>query len=235
MTRRCQRTSTTGGNANGESTFCEISRNGRYVTFSSLATTSSRAAPRSGVFVRDMFNPNPATATQHVETGSDRPVISDDASLIAYNRVGVRNDIYVEERVGGRQLQVTDNPNPGTDVESLRPEISGDGNFLIFASDLQLVAEDTNTERDVYLRDLRPWRAGGSDAGPPRLVSVARDGLAAGTSSSRPGINANGSVVSFQSADGNLVAGDTNGEMDAFVRDYRTNAAGVTVHRQLQP
>jgi hypothetical protein len=113
-------------------------------------------------------------------------------------------------------------------VESLRPEISGDGNFLIFASDLQLTPADTNTERDVYIADLRPWRAGSSAAPPIRLVSVGLDGLAAGTSSSRPGINADGSVVSFQSADANLVAGDANGEMDAFVRDYRTNPAGQT-------
>jgi hypothetical protein len=227
VTRRVS-TSNTGGNADDESTFCEISGNGRYVTFSSLANNLVTGAS-GGVFVRDMFDLNPATATRHVEAEADRPVISDDASLIAYNKLGIRNDIYVEERVGGRQLQVTDNPNPGSVDESLRPEISGDGNFLIFATDLQLVpAQDTNSERDVYLADLRPWRGGAATIPTPRLVSVGRDGLAAGTSSSRPGINANGSVVSFQSADGNLVAGDTNGRMDAFVRDYRTNAAGAT-------
>ena len=116
----------------------------------------------------------------------------------------------------------------GADADTFRPEISGDGKFLIFASDLQLTANDTNSARDVYVADLRPWQAA-ADAPPPlRLVSVGLNGLASGFAS-RPGINRDGSVLAFQSSASNLVSGDTNGQLDAFVRDYRTDPAGVNI------
>ena len=107
-------------------------------------------------------------------------------------------------------------------------QISGDGNFLIFASDLQLVAEDTNTERDVYLRDLRPWRAGGPDARPPRLVS-SRGTAWPPARRAPPRDNAERQRRLVPERRRQPRRRRHNGEMDAFVRDYRTNAAGVTV------
>ena len=86
------------------------------------------------------------------------------------------------------------------DDESFRPEISGDGTHVIFASDTQLVAADKNTSRDVYEADLTNWKNGGAfnPASDIRLVSVAMNGSAAGGTSSRPGINHDGKVVSWQ-------------------------------------
>lgn len=216
-----------GSNANDQSTFCEISGDGRYVVFSSLANNLVKGSTQRGSFIRDMFEPDLSKATRNIAGNSDRPVVSDDGRYVSYNTLAPNNDVWVKDLQTGRTLQVTANPTPGSDVESLRPEMSGDGTHVVFASDLQLTASDTNAERDVYLADLTPWRAGGTTA-PIVLVSVGLNGLAVGASSSRPGINGNGSVVSWQSASGGLTNGDTNNKMDGFVRDYRSNANGVT-------
>src|SRR5208282_6674602 len=52
------------------------------------------------------------------------------------------------------------------------------------------------------------------------LVSVSLDGTGAGNGDSIPaGISTNGQFALFESAANNLVAGDTNGVNDVFVRD----------------
>lgn len=53
----------------------------------------------------------------------------------------------------------------------------------------------------------------------PSLISLARDGHQADGASFTPAISADGRYVAFTSSAANLVAGDTNGELDIFVRD----------------
>ena len=150
-----------GGNANGQSTFCELSGDGRYVVFSSQATNLVKGSTQRGTFIRDMLEPDLSKATRNVAPNSDRPVVSDDGRYVSYNTLAPFDDVWVKDMATARTLQLTANPTPGTDVESLRPEISGDGTHVVFASDLQLTPADTNTARDVYLADLQSWQAGG--------------------------------------------------------------------------
>ena len=214
-----------GGTPDGDSEFSEISGDGRFVVFS---TEAGNLDGPSGIYVRDMFPPNPANALQRL-AGGERPVISDDGRYIAYNTLPIsQSQIVVHDRVTGGRLFVTPQANASDgDGETFRPEISADGTHIVFASDLtssQLGASgsDTNTGRDIYVADIRPWLANHSVTSVPiQLVSVGLNGSAVGSSSSRPGINGDGSVVSFQSPNGTLVSGDTNSAYDAFVRDYR--------------
>ncbi|MGW1214638.1 TolB family protein [Streptomyces sp. NPDC002499] len=53
-------------------------------------------------------------------------------------------------------------------------------------------------------------------------VSVAPDGTDGNSGSDQPSLSADGRYVAFVSRADNLVAGDTNGTEDAFVRDLRT-------------
>ena len=69
----------------------------------------------------------------------------------------------------------------------------------------------------VYRQDLQ--------SSAERLVSVARGGAVENGNSSRPSMSANGRFVAFSSWSSNLVAGDTNGKYDVFVRDL---VAGTT-------
>ncbi len=104
--------------------------------------------------------------------------------------------------------------------------ISGDGRFVAFFSEASnLVAGDTNATRDVFVHDR--------DTGITERISVSSDEVEADAQSSFsvqgdssvPRINADGSMVSFDSFATNLVPDDTNGFPDAFVRD---RTAGTT-------
>jgi Tol biopolymer transport system component len=59
-------------------------------------------------------------------------------------------------------------------------------------------------------------------AGSTSLVSVASDGTQGNDPSSDPASSGDGRVVAFDSIATNLVAGDTNAEIDVFVRDRQT-------------
>lgn len=76
---------------------------------------------------------------------------------------------------------------------------------------------------DVFVRDTWP-------GGTTQRVSIA-DGVfgaqAIGGESSNPSISSDGRYVSFTSFANNLVAGDTNGTKDVFVRDTVTNTTTI--------
>ncbi|MEZ5967061.1 MAG: hypothetical protein R3F56_24705 [Planctomycetota bacterium] len=92
--------------------------------------------------------------------------------------------------------------------------VSDDGRWVVFVSDAgDLVLGDGNGRRDVFLRD----RASGTT----ELISVGLGGTPGNghAGSFAPAISADGRYVAFESAASNLVAGDTNGVGDVFVRD----------------
>jgi Tol biopolymer transport system component len=97
------------------------------------------------------------------------------------------------------------------------PAISGDGQVVAFDSiATTLVADDTNRDADVFVHD-RPSNT-------TERVSVSSSGDQGNDASSRPALDADGNLVTFDSNAGNLVAGDTNHLMDVFVRN-RINAS----------
>jgi Tol biopolymer transport system component len=89
--------------------------------------------------------------------------------------------------------------------------ISADGRYIAFDSYSSLVTDDTNNALDVFVRDTA--------AGRTTRVSVDSAGNQANGSSSNGAISANGRYVAFESVASNLVTGDTNNDVDVFVRD----------------
>jgi len=95
---------------------------------------------------------------------------------------------------------------------SAYPSISADGRYVAFLSKASdLVANDTNDEWDVFVRDRRQ--------GTTERVSISSAGGQATGLSWAPSISADGRYVAFQSSASDLVANDTNGQHDVFVRD----------------
>lgn len=91
-------------------------------------------------------------------------------------------------------------------------DISGDGRFVTFSSTAtNLAASDTNGAHDVFVRDL--------GAETTELISVTPGGAAANGASAGSSISETGRFVTFTSGATNLVAGDTNGRADVFLRD----------------
>jgi hypothetical protein len=108
--------------------------------------------------------------------------------------------------------------NPGsTWNQFLQQDISRDGRYVVFISSYPVTAGDTNQANDVYLWDRM--------TGARERISVATGGMLADAASERPSISADGRFVAFASAATNLVAGDSNGTVDVFVRD---RVAGTT-------
>ena len=93
--------------------------------------------------------------------------------------------------------------------------VSAHGRYVVFSSyATDLVAGDTNGQRDVFVRDVVTGRT--------TLASVGVDG-AQGNGESRQGsISADGRFVGFNSLASNLMPGDTNDSPDVFVRDLQT-------------
>src|SRR5256884_1283871 len=105
----------------------------------------------------------------------------------------------------------------GGSSDSSASVISTDGRFVLFLSSANnLVTNDDNGKFvDVFLRDRTN--------GVTTLVSVNQTGVGGGNGNSvSPAISTNGRYVVFESEASNLVAKDTNGVSDVFVRDLQT-------------
>ncbi len=98
------------------------------------------------------------------------------------------------------------------DTSSDSPSISANGRYIVFTSSAaNLVGGDTNGTTDVFLRDLANQVT--------RRISVNSNGVQANGASVEPSISADGRYIAFDSEASNLVAGDTNGASDVFIRD----------------
>jgi hypothetical protein len=109
--------------------------------------------------------------------------------------------------------------------------VSFNGRYVAFVSSADnLVANDTNGVDDVFLVDtcIDAYPRKGCVPGVIR-VSVGSDGAQSTAPASHPAVADDGRYVLFVSSDPNLVAGDTNGAADVFMRDTcRDSGAGCT-------
>jgi Tol biopolymer transport system component len=221
--------------ANGDSAGAVISADGRYVAFYSYATNlvSGDTNSVSDIFVRDRVlgttvRVSRSTGGTQGNGVSSRPSISADGRYIAFESKATNlvsgdtnalADIFVHDLIGGTTSRVSigdDEAQAG--LASRKPAISADGRYVAFTSEAaNLVSGDTNGKTDVFVRDRV--------AGTTERVSVATGGTQADGRSDGASISATGRFVAFESDAPDLVAGDTFGYMDVFVRD---RAAGTT-------
>jgi hypothetical protein len=90
--------------------------------------------------------------------------------------------------------------------------ISASSRYIAFVSrSTNLVANDTNNEFDIFLRDRI--------LGTTTRVSVGTGGTEANDRSDEPHLSVFGEIIAFTSDATNLVPGDTNGFDDVFVHD----------------
>lgn len=122
-------------------------------------------------------------------------------------------DVFVHDRATGS----TERSSIGADGQQANDlsdyaQISSDGRFVTFSSwATNLVPGDSNAVADVFVRDRQDGRTERAS-----LSSNSQQGNARSYGSS---ISANGRFVAFHSRATNLVANDTNGTADVFVRD----------------
>ena len=191
-----------------------------------------------GAFAAQLISFNSAgDATANGESRSDVSVggrlVSDDGQyvlivsqatdLVAGITDGnTANDVFVRNRTSGVTELVsvaTGGTAAGSSFSDL-PTMSADGRFVAFRSNAtNLVGTDSNGVFDIFLRD----RTGGTTS----LVSVNNGGTDSGNAASDgwPLISQDGRYIFFASNATDLVATDTNGASDVFMRD---RVAGTT-------
>jgi Tol biopolymer transport system component len=171
---------------------------------------------------------------------TDYPTVSGNGRYVAFQSMdmtldsavskvngGNRTKAYVRDTLTGdtEMVSVTDT-NAMVNGSGMKPDITPDGRYVAFFSDATVLQgvtseeedgeEETTTYQQVYRRDRV--------AKTTIPVSVANGstttfGDGASSPLTGPSISDDGNKVAFESMATNLVTGDTNADIDAFVRD----------------
>lgn len=202
----------------------DVSSDGRYVVFVSGApnlVATAGVVPASGGRCQIYWRDRTAHVTKLVSVGlsgepalgdSGSPTISADGRIVSFASVapnlvpGDTNGAYdvfvrdmaknstVRASVGSGEKQSNE---PVRIYDSLRPSLSANGRYVAFGSDADnLVSGDTNTQADIFVRDLAARRTA--------RVSLGPGGLQADGGSFYPSMSADGRFVVFQSNAKNL-------------------------------
>lgn len=214
--------SSAGLEANSLSSRSNISANGEYVVFQSLA--SNLVDVDGGgydIFVRDLQN----STTERVSISADGGVLN---TTYVYNissngryipmvftytipYAGNIDRVFYYDRDTDTMHRVsTDISGFGGNASSFGPFISSDGQYIVFHSmATNLVNDDTNGVTDLFLYNM--------NTSVIERISVNDVGVQGSGTVSLPSISSDGSFVTFRSSDTNIVSGDTNGFADIFV------------------
>ncbi|MEK6275688.1 MAG: hypothetical protein AABM30_10160 [Actinomycetota bacterium] len=231
--------SSSGGQGNYSSFATGISSSGRFVAFSSDATTlvEGDTNGKRDAFVHDRRT-GETTRVSVTSTGEEVncsdpfgcssaagisrdgryvAIVSDAPNLVSGD-TNAASDVFVHDRTTGvtTRVSITSGGREGNGASGWAA-ISTDGRFVAFTSGASnLVTGDTNDAVDVFVHDRR--------TGSTTRASLDSHGSQStrGSESSGPAISAHGRYVAFTSNASNLVPHDTNKLADVFVRDLRT-------------
>lgn len=205
---------------------------GRFVCFTSTATNlTTNLVSGLHVYVRDLLlNQTTLVDTDSVgnnwNSSSTIPFLSANGRFVAFQSLGAppaaRNfNLFIRD-LQTNSVELISVPNPA--LHSLSPNgssaltplsVNQNGRYVAFASlASNLTTNDTNNNRDVFVRDLLTETN--------ILVSMGTNGFSAAGMSFEPAISGDGRFVAFTSTATNLIPGDTNQKQDVFVFDLQT-------------
>lgn len=219
-----------------------ISDDGQVVAF---ATSGYDLGPRdtngeTDVYVRDvghgittLVSANGA-GTDSGNNDSYAPWLSADGRLVMFesqaNDLGPvdgnssATDLYVHDLgTGITQLVSMNNAGVGGNFSSTAARLTPNGRFVVFTSSAtNLVATDTDTSYDIFVRDLV--------AGTTKLVSINAIGTASGNGTSDdPVITPDGAVVAFESSGRDFGPVDVNGTTDVYAATLGATPIALSV------
>lgn len=191
----------------------DISADGRFIVFET-GTLNVPLLQFPSVLRHDRTNDTTVTVagglTGSGPFGATIPSISDDGRYVAYTarRVAGGPTGFTVPVASVRDLATTDPPvviaDPGGDAV-----ISGDGNWITFDVDLL-----DGSPQQTYIAD-RATRM-------PELVSITLAGAPGEEPSGTPSVSDDGRYVGFHTTSDDVVDQDTDGVLQAFVRDRAT-------------
>jgi Tol biopolymer transport system component len=133
-------------------------------------------------------------------------------------------DVFVRDRVLQTTTRVSVmNDGSQAPLSSGDPELSADGQRVVFTSHAKIDPVDDDTDEDVYVRDIA--------AGTTTLASVNTGGAHPDQPSFSPAISGDGNHVSFLSRATNLSVVDVNAFIDVYVRDLTAHTTTLASAR----
>jgi len=224
--------SSSGITGNSVSYAPSISDDGRFVAFESRANNliSGDSNGSSDIYLHDTSNDE--TTRVSVSSGDSQgnnasysPSLSGDGRFIVFQSYAsnlvagdsnARADIFVHDTLNDETTRVSvATGGLQSNGDSHAPFISSDGRFIAYESDAtNLVANDTNGKRDVFLYDISSRET--------TRVSIATGEAEGDGRSFSANLSSDGKLVAYRSEATNLVTGDTNGARDIFIHNTET-------------
>lgn len=222
-------TNSAGAEANGGSSEASLSMNGRHVVFYSIASNlvSGDTNGVGDLFVKDLLTgqttrASTSSAGEQANASCLDATISADGQFVLFTSSASNlvsgdtngfGDVFLKDLQNGNTMLLSRSAAGGaTDGSSGNTAISADGRVVAFdSSATNVVSGDTNGASDIFVRNLA--------TGALQRASTDASGAQGNGSSISASLSADGRYVCFESYASNLVAGDTNGTGDVFVKD----------------
>ncbi|MEZ5455912.1 MAG: hypothetical protein R3F04_07340 [Lysobacteraceae bacterium] len=234
-------------NGNSAEGSASLSGNGQVVAFSSFSTDliSGDSNNLADEFVRDLLGvstervslanssgpfPAPANGDSLLSNRGQRRLSTDGGMLVAETEATNLGALALQsgstqivriERGSNQALLISRDlqGNPALSA-AFEPSMSSDGRYIVFRSaTTNLVAGDNNGTFDVFWADVNGGPLERVNLGPGNVQGLG------GTQTRLPTVSDDGQAVAFVSNQNNLVADDSNGVLDVFVRD---RSSGIT-------
>lgn len=196
----------------------------QWITYAAtLPATEADPHPQPRVYRFKFSGGTTDMVSAPTDEAAGNPSIDYDGRYIAFEQ---GPDTYV------RDLDTGDLEKAGSN--SSAPSISADGRKVAFQQGLSVQVKDLDTGTTTRVKGTEPSLAGDGAhvaytsgrsvyllelaTGKRQLISVDRWGGRNDLPAGHPSVNADGTVVAFESASPDLVEGDTNGVSDVFLR-----------------
>ncbi|MCP3915755.1 MAG: hypothetical protein GY711_09385 [bacterium] len=223
--------SSSGALANNDSYYSLISTDGRYVVFQSEAANLAANDPDSqyDIFRRDLQTGTTELVSVSTSGNSGSglslsPAVSGEGRWVAWSSNGSNLvagdtngtwDVFLRDMQLGITTRISvDGAGSQALDRSDQPRMTPDASYIVFESDADLIAADTNTIKDCYRLERL--------TGQLELVSTSTAGVQGNNISYAAQPSDDGRYVVFFSSASNLVNGDTNGWGDVFWKDMQT-------------
>lgn len=217
------------GLASGSATAAQVTADGRYVVFQSIARlVPSDENDVMDIYVKDVWS-NTLTRVSTKADGllasdeySINPHISPDGRYVVFESFAQllpsdtndRADIYIRDLRDNTLTRLSTRADSLQATDGHNPQITSGGKYVVFSSPDQLVAADTDTKEDIYLRDLE------NDT----LIRVSNPAPGRAGDSFTPHISPDGRYIVFMSL-AQLTHTDTDEDLDIYLWD---SSSGTT-------
>ncbi|TXI44780.1 matrixin family metalloprotease [Methylophilus sp.] len=222
------------GNSDAINDNARFSADGKFVSFSSYASNLSPddTDHRSDIFVKNLI-----TGTTTLVSTNSNGVKDNDGAVVSTISANGRYltfhstatnlsaadtnasiDVYWKDTLTNETKLVSSSAS-GTvgNNRSWYASISTDGNLVAFESSAtNLLPTNDNAYVDIFLKNMT--------TGAIQRVSTSATGIEGNGNSENASISADGRYVLFESRASNLIANDTNGASDIFIKDLQTSA-----------